>query len=290
MIIKTILLGSSGFIGKGISKYLIKSKFKFFKYNSKNLNLLNLKLTRKTFNNIKNNYALIISSAVIDKNHNNKKNAKKNILMIENIIKSVDRQKLKKIIFLSTTDVYGKKHKSKINENSKINPQSEYAKSKLICEKKLKLFCKDIPLVILRLPGIYGYEDNFKSTIGNLFKQSIFDKEILLNKDGKEKRDYIYIDDLSKIILKLISNSFIGILNIVSGKSVTIKKISISIAKLNNSSVKIKSFGLNRKLEHLLFDNKLLLSIFPGYRFVNFNIGIKNYINSYIKNNKNKKN
>jgi nucleoside-diphosphate-sugar epimerase len=272
-----IILGASGFVGTNICRYLSKMKFKFYKFNSSNLNLLNSKLTRQKFKNF-NNYTLVIASAVISKNLNDKKNARKNITMIKNIISSIEEKKIKKIIFLSSTDVYGKNNKKRINEKTTLKPKTEYAKSKIISEKKLYKFCKNIPLIIIRIPGVYGFGDNFNSTVGHLIKQSYLYKTMLLNNNGQEKRDYIYIDDLCKIIIKLISKQFEGTVNIVSGKSISIKKISLSIAKISKILIKFCNFKSNKKTEHLLFDNKLLLSIFPNYRFTKLNFGIKKYI------------
>ena len=157
-----IILGSSGFIGSNLLRSLMKDNKKIKGYNSKSLNLLNRKKVKQKLGKLKNKTVLIICSAIISKNSINSISNNKNIKMIENIIKYIDKQKIIKLIFLSSVDVYPKYQNFKITEKTTPQPETNYGLSKLECEKKLNFFCKSIPLLIFRLPGVYGPGDKFK--------------------------------------------------------------------------------------------------------------------------------
>ena len=67
---------------------------------------------------------------------------------------------VKKFIFLSSIKVNGEetKYNQFFNENSKVNPLDNYAKSKYEAEKELFLLKKYIKIVIIRPPLVYGLE------------------------------------------------------------------------------------------------------------------------------------
>jgi len=274
-----IILGSSGFIGNNLFNALKKEKKKVTGYNSRSLNLLKLNIVKKAFSKIKKKTTLIICSAVLSQNFNNKNQYKKNILIINNIVKSIDKKKVNKIIFLSSVDVYSKSKNIRINEKTIPEPKTLYGKSKILSEKILFNFCSNIPLLVLRLPGVYGYGDKFNSTIGKFITQAFNNRKIYVSKGGEERRDYLYIEDLIFLIKKLINRDITGILNIVTGKSVKIIKVVKEIGSILEAEFELIPLTKKNKVENLIFDNKLFTSIFPDFKFINFTTAVKKYIN-----------
>ena len=162
--------------------------------------------------------------------------------MFRNFISSCTISPPKKIIFLSTVEVYGSKNKQKIDEDTKLNPDNNYANGKIIQEKRLVQFCQKnkVKYYILRLPGFYGKKDN-SSIIYKIISKIKNKDKFNWNTNGRELRDYIYIDDLVLIIKKFIFNSNYkhGIYNVVNGKSFSIRFYINIISKLLKIKKKI---------------------------------------------------
>ena len=104
---------------------------------------------------------------------------------------------------MSSQAVYGKVSTNKISEKKKTLPISDYGKTKLLAEKEL-LKLKNNSIFILRIFSIYG--------IG-LKKQIIWDackkfkkNKLIFRGDGKEKRDYLNINDFTKLSEKIINS------------------------------------------------------------------------------------
>ena len=66
--------------------------------------------------------------------------------------------KIKKVVHFSTSEIYGTLKKIPIDENSKLNPQSPYAASKLAVDHLAKsyFYSYDMPLIILRPFNNFG--------------------------------------------------------------------------------------------------------------------------------------
>ncbi len=166
---------------------------------------------------------------------------KKNLESTKKLIKFIKKIKLKNstIVFLSSQAVYGKVSTKKISEKNKTLPISFYGKTKLLAEKEL-LKVKNNSIFILRIFSIYG--------IG-LKKQIIWDackkfkrNNLTFRGNGNEKRDYLNIDDFTKLSEKITyfnKNIKKQILNVGSGSGIKI------IDLLN----KIKNFyGVKKKI------------------------------------------
>ena len=266
-----LILGSSGFVGSSIAKNInFKKKFKLLKYNSKNLNILSKNKISNLFKK------KLISSVVIYAAGKHRlygdtiKIKKNNIKIFKNFLSLIDKYKPKKIIFLSTVEIYGSnKRKKKITEESKINPLNNYAGGKLIQENILKKICKKnrVDFSILRMPGVYGKCDKGISIVSKIFN-SFNGKKFILNGSGNEKRDYLYIGNLINLLFKLSTMlKTPKTINVVSGKSFSINQIIKIIEKklnkkrnitFNNCSSDFKYFDLKfntKKLKKNKLDN-----------------------------------
>jgi len=128
--------------------FLKKQKVTCCKGNLLDLNSLNTSL--------KNCEVIVHYAACIDSKDKNI--FKVNIKGTENLLKAAVKNKVKKFIFISSADVYGLNPKVPLRENSKICPQSNYAKSKVAAEKLVLNFAEkySLKVIIFRPGSIYG--------------------------------------------------------------------------------------------------------------------------------------
>ena len=105
---------------------------------------------------------------------------------------------VKRVIYLSTTAVYGDANGSTVDEKYKINPQSDRAKSRILAESQWTDLCDKfgVTLNILRLSGIYGTGRNQIRNLINGTAKRIIKEGHVFNR--------IHVADIARIIYMLL--------------------------------------------------------------------------------------
>jgi UDP-glucose 4-epimerase len=284
------IIGGAGFIGTNLYFYLknkkisckiidnfkVKNNLKFFKKKDFiKCDILNTNDLKKKLKNFQIVINLAGQTGVIESNIKPLNSIKKNIIGFLNIIEACKANNINRILNASTGGaIYG--NSSKISKENDISrPLSIYGLTKDFNEKMSGMISGKINIVHLRFSNVYGpFSIHKKSLIHNAIKSKILNKELAINGDGFSKRDFIYVNDLCKIIYKLRYASC-GTYNVASGKSYNIKNIINNLEKLNfcpeivfksrNKSevkiVKISNTKLNNKLK---INKKFFTSIYDG--------------------------
>lgn len=166
----------------------------------------------------------------------------RNTVTTLNLIKFSIKKKIKRFFYMSSMSVYGDANYA--SEKSKFNPKTCYGVSKITSELYLKIYEKELSYTIFRLFNVYGPSqrlDNLKQGMIRIYiSQLIKTNKIIVKGSLERSRDFIYIDDLVEIFLKLMNykKSPGLIVNIGTGKKTTVKKI-ISILQNLRKDVKI---------------------------------------------------
>ncbi|MDY0277601.1 MAG: NAD-dependent epimerase/dehydratase family protein [Acholeplasma sp.] len=171
------------------------------------------------------------------------------------------------------------------DENSDLNPLSFYALTKKNQEEMLKLYSDNtgIDYVIFRFQNVYGPGQSLKnpytgiiSIFSNLVRNN---KSIEIYEDGNESRDFVFIDDLIKILeLSIVSKRDLKqIINIGSGTSTSVMDIARSISNHLRSTSNYEITGSFRKgdIRSNYSDNKKLLSTYGNLMFTSIDSGLK---------------
>ena len=276
--INYIVLGNTGFIGKNLENYLLRKKKIVKGFASKKINLLikakALKLSK--FINSKT----IIFFLSFNKNQKNAtvEDLQKNLLLTKNFLEVLNKNKPKSVLFFSSQSIYGENtNNTNTTEKTLPDPTSFYGIAKYTAERMMTKYCleKKIPLIIVRIPRVYGLGDNVNNygpmKFTDFFKKK---KTLTLWGDGSEKRDYLYIDDLNEILLKLIKKNFTGLVNICSGTAHSFLQIIKHIESLTKQRYKLKKKRRSRpKVDHIM-NNKFLKQIIGDYKFTSLKSGL----------------
>mgnify|MGYP000418569463 FL=1 len=240
-----------------IKKIIIIDNF----YSERYISFINLKNRKKiiffdedlihfNLNKIKNKIDCIIhlaSTTNAEKSFSNRKKVMDNNVEITNKILALGNKNTK-IIFASSTSVYGSQYKIINSKNNQLNisPQSPYAESKILCENIIKK--KSENYCIMRFGTIFGMSDGmrFHTAINKFCYQASLDKKITIwKKFYKKKRPYLDLNDCVRSIIFTIFNQKIKneTLDVVT---VNLKVIEIikEIEKLK----KIKKTFVNTKI------------------------------------------
>ena len=282
---QSIVVLGGGFLGNNITTYFKKKYYYVNLIDRKICDLLDQKKLSILFQSIPHSSTFIIPAAVTRLISNNRNSYDRNIKIIENFLKVIPVS-AKHVIFISSTDVYGLDPILPITELNPVDPKDFYAKVKLDSEIILKKESdiKGFNLTILRLCGVYGKGDAAGSTINRLVASAINDRRINITCNPNIERDYILVNDISRIIENIVDNKIIGIFNIATGKSQTISDISKNIVSKLNFKVDI---NIQNKIEgnrvlKLQFNTSSLSNKFKDFRMTSIDDGLVHYINNYL--------
>lgn len=263
---KTLILGADGFLGSNLAKSLAgDKKFKIRAFDLfeagvlRNLkgfekdmeifpgNFLNREDLRKALKGIDYVFHYISlttpGSSMKDPLIDVDTNIRGTIVLLDECVKA----KVKRVIFPSSGGaIYGNQKKNLLSENDPQNPISPYAISKLTIEKYLEYYRINhgLEYLILRYSNPYGPGQNVVGSQGivpiflNLIKNN---KPITVFGDGKNERDYIFIDDAIEITKKIAfkPKTKYFVYNLGGGKGTTINKVIDIIRKTADRPVKM---------------------------------------------------
>lgn len=162
---------------------------------------------------------------------------------LKNICLAAKKNKIKKIIYASTSGVYGKLNFNKnVKEIDPTSPTSGYAMAKRACEVYLENFQKEsnIDCIVVRLFNVYGKKQDERMVIPRFVSKAKLNKDISIYGNGKQTRDFTHVIDCVKTF-ELLEKKVNGykIFNSSKGKDIEIVKLAKIIKKLFNSKSKI---------------------------------------------------
>ena len=145
-------------------------------------------------------------------------------------------KKIKKLVYASSSSVYGNCKKFPFRESFDLSPLNFYGQTKLFNEKMVKIYeenyeLKCVGLRFFTVYGPYGRPDMFIPKILNKIKSN---KVINLFNGGKHSRDFTYVKDIAQLIGKIITKfpKKEKVLNICSGERIKISKLIYYVEKI----------------------------------------------------------
>lgn len=167
-----------------------------------------------------------------------------NVSGTENILRIMKKYKVPKIIFASSSSVYGNKQEEFLSENmTDLQPVSPYAQTKSECENKIKNYSQNygISAVCLRFFTVYGKRQRPDLAIKKFITHIENNEEITLYGDGSTARDYTCVEDTVNGILAAVNlKTDFEIINIGTGNAIKLKDMVKLIEKELNKKAIIK--------------------------------------------------
>jgi dTDP-glucose 4,6-dehydratase len=146
-----------------------------------------------------------------------------NVVGAHTIIEMCHQFKVKKLIFISTDEVYGDIEKGFTDENSKLNPSSPYSASKtsgdLIASTYIKMY--NDPIIVVRSGNNYGTNQYPEKLIPLTVSNIMHNKKIPIHGTGNYYRSWVHVEDFcDAVVLLMVSGPKNGIYN-VSGEELS---------------------------------------------------------------------
>jgi len=189
------------------------------------------------------------------------------------------KNNVKKIIFSSSSSVYGQNENMPLKETEQPMPKSPYASSKASCELYLKSFYESYGLnyISLRYFNVFGpgqdKNSQYAAVIPNFISSILEGEQPEIYGDGEQTRDFVFITDVVKANIKAAESDYNGIINIASGKKLSINQLYEIVKDTIDSDVEPKYLPTRKgDIKHSLADVKNMEKI-------NFKIDIDDFEN-----------
>lgn len=258
---RVVVTGGAGFIGSHLAKLLADREYHVIilddlstgkKENIETLlkkpgvefiqgSITNLALLQKVFRNANYVFHQAAIPSVPRSINDPKASHEVNVTGTLNVLLAARDNGIKKVIFASSSSVYGDTPTLPKVEGMIPNPQSPYAVTKLTGEYYCQVFRQvyNIPTVCLRYFNVYGPkqdpESQYAAVIPKFITSVINHQSPIIFGDGEQSRDFTYIKDVTEANILAAESEATGIFNIGKGKSITINQLAkLTINLLSN--------------------------------------------------------
>lgn len=152
-----------------------------------------------------------------------------------NLLANCQKFGVRKFIFASTGGaIYGEAEEIPTTESAPTYPLSPYGIHKLTTEKYLKFYqtVYGLDYTILRFANVYGprqYKGGEAGVVVIFIEHAVAGKTCIINGDGLQTRDYVYVDDVVAALSKTKEVNYQGEINISCGKEITVLDVVAAI-------------------------------------------------------------
>ena len=267
-----LLLGAAGFIGTNLTIELAKNtenkitlvdRCKEYFKSIKNKGFSNVHILESDFSLSMNFesvlsgqdvvYHLVSTTVPTTSNQHISQELSANVIFSAELFEACIRCGVKKVVFISSGGtVYGRESDCPLKEKTPTNPISSYGVQKITIEKLLYLYryIYGLDYRIIRLANPYGPYQRPNGILGAVTTftyKALKGEEITVYGDGSVVRDFIYIDDAIRAIMKIVEgDNRHHTFNLGCGYGTSIKQVLATIEKALNIKLNVKYTGARK--------------------------------------------
>lgn len=187
-----------------------------------------------------------------------------------NILLAAKENRVKKIVYASSSSIYGDSLKLPKEESFSPNPISPYSLTKYIGEKYCELFYKiyGLPTISLRYFNVFGPNQDpnseYSAVLPKFIKAILNNKSPIIYGDGEQSRDFTYVENVVEANLLAVHSKTNGeMINIACGKRYSLNQIISLINKILGKNIKpiyqsLRPGDIKHSLASIAKANKLL--------------------------------
>ena len=320
---KIIVTGGLGFIGSNLIELLLKKNFSVINidkityssnlYNTKDFSRnVHYKFIKCDLNNKSKLNKIIFfhkplcifnlaAETHVDRSIDGPESfIKSNILGVFNLLeifrKYSKKNKKTRLVHISTDEVYGDILKGRSHEEFPYKPSSPYAASKAASDHLVSSYVRTykIPAIVTNCSNNYGPKQHPEKLIPKLIYNILNNKSLPIYGNGKNSREWIYVEDHCEALLKVFQKGKIGeFYNIGSNRNLNNIEICKYLIKVAKEKIKI---GKNVKIEFVkdrpghdvryALNSKKILNKLGWKTKMNFKKGLEKTFLWYLKNEK----
>ena len=271
-----VVLGASGFVGRGLVQHLTETDVATLPLSSADIDLCQPESVTALEKAVRQDDALVIVSAITPDKGRDIHTLMRNLTMGENVSAFLEKSACSHVIYISSDAVY-EDGANPVQESSCCNPASFHGLMHLARERMLAYALRDskAPVLLLRPSLLYGAGDTHNGYGPNRFlRTATSEGKITLFGNGEEKRDHVYIKDLSRLIGLCLAHRCEGVLNVATGGSTSFFDTAQSIVELCQNKVEIECLPRQVAITHRHFDIAATLKAFPSFQYTPLKEGL----------------
>ncbi|MEA3249927.1 MAG: GDP-mannose 4,6-dehydratase [Patescibacteria group bacterium] len=161
-----------------------------------------------------------------------------NIIGGLNVLEACRDAGVRHLVFASSAAVYGNTKKLPASESLPTAPNSPYGISKAVFEDYLRFAqdTYDIKCVSLRFANVYGPRQSVQGEAGVVaifLSRLLSGNDAVINGDGGQTRDFIYVGDVARMVVIAVSRSLSGVYNVSTGKESSVNRLYREICSVS---------------------------------------------------------
>lgn len=274
---RVVVLGGSGFIGTHLVPRLRAGGVDAVAVSSRQIDLTDPGAVDALAKMVGRQDSLVLISCLTRDKGTDAATLVKNVTMAAHVSRFVERHGCGYFLNLSSDAVF-KDGTSLVAEDSEQAPGELYGTAHVARERILQYSCEKagIPLATLRPCGVYGPGDTHNGYGPNRFlRTAIADGKIALFGGGEEKRDHIFVDDVTRLIELTVRHKSVGTLNVATGTALPFSQVAEAVAAAVSRPVVITTSPRRSPITHRHFDVTAILSAFPSFTFTRLDEGLR---------------
>ena len=252
---RVVVLGASGHVGGAIAAAFARQGVSVIGHSSKTLDL-----TRDDFRPLDGipwrETGLVFASALIVQRGQTLATFAANLTMAINIARYMQEHAPACCVYIGSDAVYGAAV-NPVTEATPVAPAGYYALAKYAGERLVEWAALEagVPLLSLRLTGVYGPGDPYGHYGPNSFAASVARERVIeLFGQGEEEREHLYIDDIGPLAIHLLRAGATGLFNLAPGESRSLATICDEIQRLVPYEMRVHHLPRTRPITHRSFD------------------------------------
>ena len=160
------------------------------------------------------------------------------------VIQVMRQQGIRRLVYVSSAEVYGRPDVSPVSENHRLDARSPYAAAKIGAEKLVEAMCatNQIDACILRPFSIYGYGQSPRSLLSDILEQLTNPSSLEIRlRDLKPVRDYCYVVDLARAVLLAAERQSPGlaICNIGTALGTSVEQLAQTVVEISGRDLRV---------------------------------------------------
>jgi nucleoside-diphosphate-sugar epimerase len=288
-----LIIGGAGYIGTNLCNYLSQKNFNitcldtFWFGNFLNKRVKKIKADIRNFNfESLGKFDCVIDLAYLSNDPLCEVDARhtweSGPLAVYKILEFCKKRKIKKFIFASSGSIYGLKKEKKVIEELGLDPLTDYNKSKMICEKVVESYNKNLNIIIIRPATVCGSSPRLRlDVVLNLFCYQAYFKKKISILGGKQTRPLVNINDMVRSYEFFINKNLTGCFNL-GFENKTVKQIALDVRKIIPCDVSF--FKSNDNRSYRINSDKILRAGFrPKFNSIDAIYDLKNIFDNNFK-------
>jgi nucleoside-diphosphate-sugar epimerase len=172
-----------------------------------------------------------------------------NVIAVQRVLEAAAATQLGRLVFASSSSVYGDAPVLPADEDSPLRPLSPYGATKVLGENLCRLYHASfgVPVVMLRYFTVYGPRQRPDMAFHKLITAALTGGEIVINGDGEQTRDFTFVTDAVNGTYAATHSGTAGAAyNIGGGHRVSMNEVLRLLRDLTGNELSIRHVGAQR--------------------------------------------